>query len=294
MVEGNTRGLAPTHPDYEQTQRLETAILQKAKGFENFKVNFSALLRRAIDEVIDSARSNRFTLDEIEKTEKTYLGTKIEILLRNYLKMSKGKVLDLSIDGIEVDIKNTIGTNWTIPQEAVGHPCLLVKAHEEKATCSFGIVVITDALLNLGKNRDGKRTISKIGMESVHWLLRDEPYANFQSYPEIKEAHFMAGKVKTRMPADPDCMNDERAEWAGKVLEFFEFYGESPHFDATEDERREMALQNLTDLMTNFAHYCDRNGLEMQNVLRRSSGQYEEETEGEGTQFIALSAAIIH
>ena len=169
-------GIQPSHPDYPLVAQLAAAILRHAGGYEKFRVDIPQLLRRAIDEVIDSARSNRFTLIEIEKTEKTYIGTKIEILLRNYLGMSKGKVLDLSIDGIEVDIKNTIGSNWTIPSEAMGHPCILLKAQESTSLCSFGIIVIRDEILNPGRNRDGKRTISQAGMAHVHWLLKDEPY----------------------------------------------------------------------------------------------------------------------
>jgi hypothetical protein len=172
-----------SHQDYILIKRLEAAILRHAGGIEKFRVDIPQLLRRAIDEVIDSARSNRFTLIEIEKTEKTYIGTKIEILLRNHLQMSKGRVLDLSIDGIEVDIKNTIGSNWTIPIEALGHPCILLKAQETTSRCSFGLIVIRDDILNLGKNRDGKRTISKSGFAQVYWLLRDVPYPeNFWEY----------------------------------------------------------------------------------------------------------------
>lgn len=172
-----------SHQDYVLIKRLEAAILRHAGGIDKFKVDIPQLLRRAIDEVIDSARSNRFTLIEIEKTEKTYIGTKIEILLRNHLQMSKGKVLDLSIDGIEVDIKNTIGSNWTIPIEALGHPCILLKAQETTSRCSFGLIVIRDDILNPGKNRDGKRTVSKSGFAQVYWLLRDVPYPeNFWEY----------------------------------------------------------------------------------------------------------------
>ena len=95
-----------------------------------------------MDEVIDAPRSKRFTIKEIEKTEKTYIGTKVEILVRNHLNIPKGKTLDLAIDGIEVDIKNTVGNNWMIPLEAIGHPCILIKLDEETAKCSFGIIVI--------------------------------------------------------------------------------------------------------------------------------------------------------
>ena len=172
----SSQGLSPQHPDYEILRRLEDSILSHAGGTARFRKTIPVLIRKAIDEVIDSARTNRFTLDETEKTEKTYLGTKIEILLRNYLEMQKGKILDLLIDGVETDIKNTIGSTWTIPAEAIGHPCILIKAQESKAICSFGLIVIRDEVLTAGLNRDGKRAISKAGLDHVHWLLRNEPY----------------------------------------------------------------------------------------------------------------------
>ncbi len=135
-----------------------------------------ALLRQAIDEVIDSRRTNRYTLNQLEKTEKTYLGTKIEILLRNALQFEHGKVLDLSIDGIEVDVKNTVGTQWTIPLEAVEHPCILIRADEANALCWFGLLVIREEHLNPGKNRDQKRSISAAARKRIHWLLEKTKY----------------------------------------------------------------------------------------------------------------------
>ena len=169
--------LPESHVDFQVARQIEKAVLESAKGFESFAVKFPRLLRQAIDEVIDSARSGRFTLDELEKTEKTYLGTKIEILLRNYLGFELGKKMDLLIDGIEVDVKNTIKQSWTIPREAFGHPCILISEIESTAKCSFGIIVIREELMNKGKNRDGKTTITAASIrDDVHWLLRDHPY----------------------------------------------------------------------------------------------------------------------
>lgn len=177
------------NPDSLLVEQLETAILRNAGGMERFKKVIPLLLRKAIDEVIDSARTNRFTLDEIEKTEKTYLGTKVEILLRNWLRFPKGKTLDLSIDGIETDIKNTMRTTWMIPSEAMGHPCILVKTDEQSARFSIGIIVISNDALSTGKNKDGKSSISKAGKDKIHWILQDESYPeNFWQNldPEIR------------------------------------------------------------------------------------------------------------
>ena len=168
------------HRDRFLMHFLHDALLRHAGGWTKFQRDIPRLLRRAIDEVIDSARSRRYTIAEIEKTEKTYIGTKIEILLRNHLRLERGEVLDLSIDGVEVDVKNTVRFAWTIPNEALGHPCILISANEETARCSFGLIVIRHDVLNAGRNRDQKTTITKEGLKNAHWLLKDFPYpANF-------------------------------------------------------------------------------------------------------------------
>jgi len=156
--------------------QVEKAIYRQSKGQKRFREQIPLLLRKAVDEVIDSPRSKRFTIDEIEKTEKTYLGTKVEILLRNFLQFPKGKILDLEIDGIEVDIKNTIGATWTIPGEAMGHVCILLQLNEEKALYSFGLVEITAQVLTSSPNRDQKLAISAEGKKSIRWLVHEGAY----------------------------------------------------------------------------------------------------------------------
>lgn len=168
--------LQPNHPDAAALQPLAVALLKRAGGPAAFAADIPVIFRQAVDEVIDAPRTNRFTLVEVEKTEKTYLGTKVEILLRNHLKIPKGKILDLSIDGVEVDIKNTMGRNWTIPLESHGHAALLTRLNEVTAICDVGLVVVREEYLNPGVNRDAKRTISAAGFSNIWWLLRQHPY----------------------------------------------------------------------------------------------------------------------
>ncbi|MCA2971026.1 MAG: hypothetical protein INH43_21120 [Acidobacteriaceae bacterium] len=156
--------------------RIEAAILQVVGRRVNFAATFGHMIREILDAVIDTPHSNRFTLKEIEKTEKTYIGTKVEIRLRQLLGIPKGNRLDLLIDGVEVDVKNTIHKQWSIPPEAIGHPCILIRINEKSARCSLGILVIREHLLNQGGNRDSKRGISREGYSQVRWILQDEPY----------------------------------------------------------------------------------------------------------------------
>ena len=168
--------LSVEHPDYPLLAPIASALVRHAGDQAAFSVEVPALFRQAIDEVIDAPRTNRFTLDETEKTEKTYLGTKIEILLRNHLKLGKGNILDLSVDGYEVDIKNTMGINWTIPLESYGHPALLIRVSERKALCDVGLIIVKDQYLNQGANRNSKRSIAAAAMTNIWWLLRSHPY----------------------------------------------------------------------------------------------------------------------
>lgn len=164
------------HPDFTPLSLLEKAILQHAGGWDAFRRDIPNLLRQAIDEVIDAPRSKRFTVAELEKTEKTYIGTKVEILLRNHLGVERGEVMDLLIDGMEVDVKNTIKFAWTIPNEALNHLCILISANEQTSLCSFGLIVIRRELLNAGRNRDQKTTIRQDQLHNAIWMLFDYPY----------------------------------------------------------------------------------------------------------------------
>jgi hypothetical protein len=95
--------------------------------------------------------------------------------VRNFFNLPKG-ILDLTIDGLDVDVKNTLGDTWMIPREAVGKPCILVASDETKNTCFFGIFVAHLDNLTAGMNQDQKRSVSAAGFSNIHWILVDEPY----------------------------------------------------------------------------------------------------------------------
>ena len=150
-------------------------ITRRAGGAAALAAGFSALLRTCVDDVIMTPKTGRRSYDELEKTEKTYIGTRVEIELRAMLRLPRGK-LDTVILGHDVDIKNTMGSNWMIPTEAVDHPCILVAADEARALCYLGLIVARPAYLTRGQNKDAKKTISADGFAHILWLLRDHPY----------------------------------------------------------------------------------------------------------------------
>lgn len=156
--------------------KLATFLLNSYHGPNALALRFGAILRQAYDEVIDMPRTGRWSLDQLEKTEKTYVGTKVEILIRHSLALPKGKKLDLLLDGVEVDIKNTVLNNWSIPREAVGEVCMLVRGNDKSSHFSVGLLWAKAELLRGGANRDGKVGVkSGHGMQSVLWLAFERP-----------------------------------------------------------------------------------------------------------------------
>lgn len=187
--------VVPGHPDYELLSKLEGKILHGAGGLDNLRADFPLMMRRIIDNVVDAPRTGRRIYDELEKTEKTYIGTRVEIELRAHLGFLKGK-LDLVIDGHDVDVKHTMGSTWMIPEEAIDKPCILVAADEDQETCYLGLVIASLDHCTQGKNKDSKRSISAEGMAHVLWLVKAQPYpANFWKHiPADKIQDIFLGK----------------------------------------------------------------------------------------------------
>jgi Restriction endonuclease NaeI len=184
---GYLREYSKTSPQAIHLVRLAKFLLENHGGYSTLRVLFGDALRRAYDEVIDMPRTGRWSLAQLEKTEKTYVGTKVEILIRHELGLPKGKKLDLLIDGTEVDIKNTIRSTWTIPREAVGEVCLVVRGDDNASTFSAGLLWARAEFLTTRPNRDGKVSVSaRQGMSTILWLVNEGvlPPNLFEAMPE--------------------------------------------------------------------------------------------------------------
>ena len=180
------------HADFADLSSLEYRLLEAVGGKRAFEEKLRSFFRSAIDEVIDTARTGRFTLDQLEKTEKTYLGTKFEILLRDWLQVPRGVVLDLLIGGEEVDVKSTTGggSGWMIPPEAVDRLCVLLRVNEQKSICAVGLARARPAYLRPGLNRDAKTGFSAAGTRNIWWMVVDFPYTpNFWTQIDLPLRH---------------------------------------------------------------------------------------------------------
>lgn len=198
------RPLANKHCDYPELSSLEADLLNAVGGQLPLEEKLRSFFRSAIDEVIDTARTGRFFFNQLEKTEKTYLGTKFEILLRDWLQVPHGVLLDLLIGGREVDVKSTTsgGSGWMIPPEAIDQYCILLRVNEVSAKCAVGIVRARPDYLRSGQNRDSKTSFSAAGTANIWWLVSDFDYTpNFWSQIDdgLRRQIMSAGKGTRRL-----------------------------------------------------------------------------------------------
>ena len=117
------------------------------------------MIRETFDQLLDGQRTGRWDYRDLRKTEKTHMGTLVEINLHREFDFEDGERMDYRIAGVEVDCKfSQSPRGWQIPLEAVGHLCLLLWADDQRGLWSGGLVRVVGRRPARGRNRDRKRT----------------------------------------------------------------------------------------------------------------------------------------
>lgn len=183
------------------------AVVRSIERIPGLEGRLALTLRQALDEVIDGARTGRFAVSQLEKTEKTYIGTKVEILFRFVFEWQRGAKLDNLIEGVEVDTKFSLTGQWMVPREARNEICLLAAADDVKGLFSVGLLRMTPEVLRTSVNQDGKTSLSAEGRQRIRWLCRDSRMA----------PNFL-------LSLDPDVLASIQAHRSGKgrITAFFE------------------------------------------------------------------------
>ncbi|MEU2403948.1 NaeI family type II restriction endonuclease [Streptomyces rubiginosohelvolus] len=156
---------------------------------------FRWALRDSLDELLDGRRTGRWAYQHLTKTEKTYLGTAVEVNLTKEFDIDNGADLDWSIAGLDIDCKfsKDLG-GWEIPMEMylcaahgdrggrANHVAVVTWMNDDRSEWAAGIVRITDERLRWRKsrdasgglvrayNRDNKRKIDPSAKSEVYWL----------------------------------------------------------------------------------------------------------------------------
>jgi hypothetical protein len=131
------------------------------------------VLRETLDQLYDGQHSGRWSFDQLHKTEKTHMGTLVEINLHRRFGFADGDVTDYRIAGIEVDCKYSMSYGgWELPPEVIGHLCLVLTATDARASWTAGLLRVREDLLRPGSNRDAKRQLTAASRVSIRplWL----------------------------------------------------------------------------------------------------------------------------
>lgn len=170
--------LAVDHPDLRVLTVIRDEVAARSGGLDELKTKFPIIVRDAIDFVLDPVNTARTRVTDLDNVEKTFIGLKLEHFVRDMLDVPK-RLRDLHIAGLDVDIKNTVGGNWSIPQETYrnAEPCLLMAVDDKKYLCYLGLIVAKLPYLHKGKgNRDTKKGVSKEGFKHILWIVAGHPF----------------------------------------------------------------------------------------------------------------------
>ncbi len=129
------------------------------------------VLRDTLDQLYDGQHSGRWAYDQLRKTEKTHMGTLVEINLHRRFGFGDGDVTDYRIAGIEVDCKYSMSYGgWELPPEAVGHLCLVLTADDASGSWTAGLIRVREPDLRGSPNRDAKRQLTAISRDRIREL----------------------------------------------------------------------------------------------------------------------------
>lgn len=207
---------------------LSDELAPLAKFFQresSARERFGWVLRDSLDELLDGQRTGRWCYQHLSKTERTYLGTAVEINLAKEFEILDGRDLDWRVGGIDLDCKFSKDFGgWEIPVEmyrcadhgeqtgSADRPALLVWMDDDNKHWAAGLIKITDDVLAFkqdgsGKrayNRDFKRKLSKEGLHHVHWMwggLQSDLPENLLLHlaPEVRDRIFQQKSGQARL-----------------------------------------------------------------------------------------------
>ena len=137
----------------------------------------AGVIRHTFDQIYDGRHTGRFQLEQLSKTEKTHIGSLIEVNLRREFDdlFSDGDKLDFSVEGIEIDCKYSIKFGgWMVPREAVGELLLVVTANDRNSEWGVGVVRASESLFRPSRNQDSKREFAAASVRNVEWIFFGE------------------------------------------------------------------------------------------------------------------------
>ncbi|WP_258794874.1 NaeI family type II restriction endonuclease [Tsukamurella tyrosinosolvens] len=164
------------------------AVVAELRRLDPDGDRFAAVIRDTFDQIYDGQRTGRWSFDQLFKTERTHIGTLVEINLQREFKFADGDETDYRIAGIQVDCKYSMEYGkWMLPPEVMDRLALVVTANDEHSTWQAGVVRARREWVNNGNNRDAKKTLKAAHRSEIRNLWPHHPGLKpnlFYSLPE--------------------------------------------------------------------------------------------------------------
>lgn len=156
------------------------AVYDQLLRFDPTGARTSFAIREAFDQAYDGQRTGRWDYSQLLKTEKTHIGTLVEIWLQREFLFEDGVELDYRIAGRDVDAKWSRNLyDWEIPLEMYSRGdkiAMTIWANEYTARWALGLIRISEEVLSPPtKQRDRKRHLSAIGRDRILWVHQEMP-----------------------------------------------------------------------------------------------------------------------
>ena len=129
------------------------------------------VLRDTLDQLYDGQHTGRWNYGQLHKTEKTHMGTLVEINLHRQFGFADGDATDYRVAGVEVDCKYSMSYGgWELPPEVIDHICLVITASDADSSWSAGLIRVRASYLRPVPNRDAKRQLRSAGRAHIRTL----------------------------------------------------------------------------------------------------------------------------
>jgi hypothetical protein len=134
----------------------------------------ATVIRDTLDQLYDGQHTGRWNYQQLHKTEKTHMGTLVEINLHRQFLFDDGDVTDYCIAGVDVDCKYSMTYGgWEFPPEAIDHICLVVSSNDAASSWYAGLIRVHDSYLRGKPNRDAKRQMTAVNRSQIRRLWPD-------------------------------------------------------------------------------------------------------------------------
>jgi hypothetical protein len=133
------------------------------------------VIRNTLDQLLDGIHTGRWDWKHLRKTEKTHMGTLVEINMQRAFEFDDGDETDYRIAGVQVDCKFSQDEwGWMLPPEVFGELALVIWANDYRSLWRAGLLRVDELHLRGGQNRDAKRSLLAEFRSDVHFLWAEE------------------------------------------------------------------------------------------------------------------------